>query len=100
MRAMAAPRRGTEILKNGYFYLGTYLTGGRHEKNPDAASLFVKHAQLRRAPSGKCSSVIVNDAIVFSNEGEMVAWIEDHGAEELPDEADGNPRYVPEAFRA
>jgi hypothetical protein len=44
--------------------------------------------------------VVETDAIEFPDQAAMGAWIGEHDAEELPAEADGNPRYVPAGFEA
>jgi hypothetical protein len=104
MSALSRPGPNTEVIKEGWFYLGTALGGAygdawrpSAERSP-MMTLLVTRAQLRRSPSGKVRRFIETDALRFANEAVMVAWIEEHHAEKLPPEADGNPQFVPEGF--
>jgi hypothetical protein len=102
---MNKPMPGTEIIREGWFYLDTYHEGeyGDAHRRPEDRSpkctLLIRRAQLRRGPSGRVRAVIDTDAIEFEDKDAMLAWIEEHDATELPAEADGNPQYVPEGFR-
>jgi hypothetical protein len=101
---LSTPMPTTEIAKEGWFYLATYLQGdyGDAYRKPEGRSpkctLLVRRAQVRRGPSGKEWTAIDTEALEFPNEAAMVEWIDAHNAEELPAEADGAPQYVPEGF--
>lgn len=106
MTALSKPGKGTTVEREGWFYGAIYLQGemGDAYRKPEDRSpkcgLFVRRAQVRRGPSGRERVVIDRDYIEFPDEAAMVGWIEEHDAEELPPEADGNPRFVPEGFAA
>ena len=102
---MGGPGR-SEIVREGWFYVGTYFQGvyGDARRAPENRSpvctLLVLRAQLRRGPSGKLSRRTDSDALLFEDAPAMYAWIDAREAEELPDEADGHlSTYVPEGFR-
>jgi len=94
-RKRPGPR--SETLREGIGYLPTYFRGGRGE-NPDSATLLFRRFALTRGPSGKLHGHVKSDGITFATADEMVDWIVENDAFELPDEADGNPRYLPPAF--
>jgi hypothetical protein len=105
MTALSKPGPNTEVVKEGWFYLGTFLRGAfgdahrpPEQRSPEC-SLFVTRGQIRRGPSGKVRSFVERDVLRFENDEAMLAWIEEHDAEELPQETHDNPQYVPEEFR-
>lgn len=105
MSPMSKPGSNTVVEREGWFYIGTYFQGDygdaslKPEDRSPKATLLVRRFQLRRGPSGKLRTAIDLDALEFPDDAAMVAWIEENVAEELPAEADGHPRYVPEGFR-
>lgn len=95
-----------EVIKEGWFYLGTYFQGvygdahRASENRSPVCTLLVLRAQLRRGRSGKVQTRTDSDALVFEDEAAMCAWIDAREAEELPDDADGAlGTYVPDGFR-
>lgn len=101
---LSNPSNGTEVIREGWFYGHTYLQGEygdayrKPEQRSPKATLFVTRCQERQRsgkPFVRCERTVIN----FPDDDAMVAWIEEHDAQELPPEADGNPQYVPEAFR-
>jgi hypothetical protein len=104
MSALSKPGSGTTVEREGWFYLEMFFRGdyGDASREPEDRSpkctLLVRRAHLRRGRSGKLRTVVDTDAIEFEDEDAMVAWIQEHDAEELPPEADGNPRFVPSGF--
>lgn len=96
---MTKPSPGTTVLKDGWFYLNTYLENRPTDPNPDGCSLLIKHVQQRQGKSGRVWAEVHTDALQFASTDAMVTWIEDHAAQELPKEADGDPGYIPEGYR-
>jgi hypothetical protein len=96
---LSKPGPNTIILKDGWFYLPTFLKNGKYYPDPETCTLLVRRVQLRRGPSGRLRTVLALDAPRFPNEDEMARWIREHHAEELPPEADGDPRFIPEEYR-
>jgi hypothetical protein len=88
----------SEVVKTGWFYLPTFLKDGKYEPKTGTCTLLVRRFELRRGPSGRERVNGHTDALSFPDEDAMVAWIDEHDATELPQEAEGNPRYVPEGF--
>jgi len=56
--------------------------------------------RLYKLPSGKTQTTIYHDAVDLPDEDSMVNFIQSQNLEELSEESDGNPRYVPEEFKA
>ena len=93
------PNRRGKVVRSGWFYLGTYLKDDKYEPKTGTCTLLVRHFELRAYPAGRTRLFRHTDALKFATEDEMVAWIEEHDAEELPPEADGNPQHIPDAYR-
>jgi hypothetical protein len=92
------PTSRVRVLREGWFYLPTFLIAkdDRHDK----LSLFVKQVRGQRGvKAGHVRTLVKFDVLFFPDEDAMLEWITEHDAEELPEEADGNPRYVPEGWR-
>ena len=87
----------SELVREGIGYLPTYFKGG-HGEDPEAATLLFRRFRLTRGPSGRLHGHSKTDGITFANAAEMADWIEENDAFELPEEADGNPRYLPPEF--
>lgn len=88
---MAGRRR--EVQRQRY-YLGTYL----QDRDDEWVTLLIRDFSIR-VGKGKLYRYVTTDALRFPNAEAMVEAIESGGWKELPPEADGNPRYVPNEFR-
>lgn len=92
------------VVNEGTGYLGTFLRGdyGDAYRPPEEQSpkctLLVRRYRLTRGKGGELRLRIDTDAVVFEDEDAMAARIEDVGWFELPEDADGDPSYVPPEF--
>ena len=91
-------RRKSEVLHEEIGYLPTYLVNDR-PGGDGTCTLLISRYTVVRTPKSNYHTHVKADAMEFADSAEMVRWIEAVQAKELPPEADGNPRYVPEALR-
>lgn len=91
-------RRRSEVLHEEIGYLPTYLVNDG-PGGDGVCTLLVRHYKVVRTPKGNYHTHVKTDAMEFVNAAKLVDWIELVGAKELPPEADGNPRFVPEELR-
>lgn len=84
----------SEIVKDKMFYLPTLI----QDSEDGPFSVFVRRYIARRGPkSGKVRVSIESDVWRFEDPTALAKGVE--GLTELPEEADGNPRFVPDEFR-
>jgi hypothetical protein len=80
------------------FYAPVFFREWRYSESPDRVTLLIRRYRVTQGPKRR-RLAIDSDAKVWPNEAAMVSDLEHLDWEELPDEADGNPRYVPETLR-
>lgn len=85
------------ILKMGWFYQPVYFIDNKYPRSPGTCTLLTRHATLRQLENGQTCVYVKSDGHDFPDEAAMVAWIEEHQAEELP-EWTSDPRYLPDSF--
>jgi hypothetical protein len=81
-----------EILYEKIWYLNTYLKS----KTDESGSLITHLYVIKKTPKGYFKLDNKLDVQTFSTDEELAQYIERHDARELPDEADGNPKFVPQ----
>lgn len=86
--------RKTTILYDKIWYLPTSLV----DKTTGRVTLIVHRYQLRQGPKNINISNKL-DAIEFANEKEMAETIQHKRYVALPEEADGNPQYIPNRIK-
>jgi hypothetical protein len=88
----------SKTLKEQTYYDGTYFA----EKQPGdtRCTLLTRHYHKYEIPSGRTVTAVKTDSVTYATPEDMAYAIEHGGWIELPKEADGNPMYVPEEFRA
>lgn len=86
----------SEVVERQTWYLPTYLAN----KHDAGVTLLTKQYEIRRTPKGNVRLQVKTAAPDFPSVDEMVAAITDGGWRELPAEADGVPRYVPDEIAA
>ena len=89
----------SEVVRDQLYYLGTYLKDDKYEPTTGTCTLLTRRFYVTRSPKGNLRLHRKTEAVEFPSEDAMVEAIEDGGWIELPEEADGNPSYVPEEFR-
>ncbi|MDQ5822210.1 MAG: hypothetical protein M3540_12285 [Actinomycetota bacterium] len=75
----------------------------RDDKQPSSTgecTLLTRRYRVTEGVHGKRFIDVKTDAEVFPDDDALVAWIEEKRARELPAEADGNPRFVPDEVEA
>jgi hypothetical protein len=92
------PRRTTELLKAGWYYLGTYFKDDQRADSTGTVTLLARHYEVRRGKTGIVRLYQESKGFDFPDDDAMVEWIEEHDAIELPAEADGDPHFIPEEF--
>jgi hypothetical protein len=92
-------RKRSKVLHEEIGYLPTYIVDDKGPNATGTCTLLVRRYKVLRLPSGKYRTDVKTEAWDFDNATKMVDWIEMVGAKELPPEADGNPRFVPEDLR-
>lgn len=80
-------------------YLPTYIVDDKAPNATGVCTLLIRRYKVVRTPNGNYRTNVKTDAMDFDNAKEMGDWIERVGAKELPAEADGNPRFIPEDLR-
>ncbi len=98
MTTKTVPKR-SKVLHEEIGYLPTYIVDDKPPNATRTYTLLVRRYKVLRLPSGKYRTDVKIDAMEFDNSTAMVDWILLVGAKELPPEADGNPRFVPEELR-
>jgi hypothetical protein len=88
----------TLILDKTY-YAPVFFRDNRLSRTPDRVTLLIRRYRVTQGPKQRRLK-IDTDAKVWPNEDAMVADLERLDWTELPDEADGNPRYVPDEVAA
>jgi hypothetical protein len=87
-----------DVVAEGWFYLPTFLVDDKY--GDGTCTLLVRHITAKRAAKAGFRCTIKTDALDFPDEAKLHGWIRHYEAEELPPEADGNPRYLPTRFAA
>jgi hypothetical protein len=85
----------SEILREQWYHASVFFRD--KPERGGKITLLVRRFRLVRGPK----TVRIqrhSDAFEFESEEEMVAAIEEHPMLELPDEADGNPTWIPPDF--
>ncbi len=86
-----------DVVAEGWFYLPIFLVDDKY--GDGTCTLLVRHIVAKRVKAGfRC--IVKTDALDFPDEAKLLRWIHHYEAEELPPEADGNPRYLPVRFAA
>lgn len=98
MTTKTVPKR-SKVLHEEISYLPTYLVDDKPPNATGTCTLLIRRYRVVRTPKGNYNTQVKSDAMEFDNSTAMVDWIEAVGAKELPAEADGNPRFVPEELR-
>lgn len=93
--------RSTVHLEQTYYLPTCIVDSPRHEEpDPDGEhTLFLRHFTLVETPRGKQKLRVELDVEFFPNAKAMGDAIDERGLVELPQEADGDPLYVPEELR-
>lgn len=81
------------------FYAPVFFREWRFSESPDRVTLLIRRYRVTQGPKRR-RLAIDSDAKVWPNEAAMVFDLEHLDWEELPDEADGNPRFVPKQVAA
>ena len=81
----------SETLLDETWYLSTYLAN----KDDPGVTLLTRRYVVRRTPKGNVKVDAHTDALEFASADAMADAIEEGGWQELPEAADGQPRYIP-----
>jgi hypothetical protein len=88
----------TVVLDKTY-YAPVFFRDGRYSKTPDRVTLLIRRYRVTQGAKRRRLG-IKSDAKIWPNEDAMAADLLQLDWTELPDEADGNPRYVPDEVAA
>ena len=88
----------SKTIKEQTYYESTYFS--EKDPNDDRCTLMTRHYSMYSTPGGNVLTSVHMDATEYPNEDAMVEDIKARGMQELSNEADGNPQYVPAEYKS
>lgn len=89
-----------ELVLDRTYYAPVFFREARGSQTPDRVTLLIRRYCVTQGPKGRRRLKIDTDAKVWPSEDAMASDLLRLDWTELPDEADSNPRYVPDEVAA